>query len=114
MAAALHDVVAPVFANLRGALGDDGCTALASRAFVRSEWEHPPVAAVRGATDCEIHLADIVAAMEAHGSQATARALEAVLIKLSEILGRIIGEDMAIGIMDHRLSGPAKDEGAAS
>lgn len=111
LASGLHDIVAPVLANLRDALGDDGCSALAERAFTRSEWEHPAATRLRGPGNCTVPRDQIVAAIDAYGPVATAEAVAAVVVRLLEILARIIGEDMAIGIMDHRLSGPAKDTG---
>jgi hypothetical protein len=114
LAEVLHDVLAPVFENLREATGDDGCSALSSRAFARTEWEHPPVTTVRGPTDYEVPLANIVAAIAAHGTAATASAVEALLVALFEILARIIGEDMAISIMDHERPRPGQGDGVSS
>ncbi len=109
----LHASLAPVFLNLRDATGDDGCSALSSRAFAQCEWDHPAVATMRGPTDCEITLERVIAAVDAHGAAATASGAEALLSALFEILARIIGEDMAISIMDQERSRPAQRDGGS-
>jgi hypothetical protein len=45
----------------------------------------------------------------AHGDAATAEALESMLVRLVELLGRLIGDDMAMKLIERSLaaSGPS-------
>jgi hypothetical protein len=89
-----------VFAHIRESMGDDGCAALFGRAFARTAPQHPALTKIRGRTDCETSLENVVGAVEAHGAAPTQAAVEALLAAIIEILARLIGEDMAIGIID--------------
>jgi hypothetical protein len=114
VAAALHQICWPVFASIRQSMGVDGCSALFGRAFTRTEWKHPAVRTIRGTADWDITLHALVSAVEAHGAAATASAVDAVLVALHEILGRIIGEDMSKRIIDHNAQSTSRDEAGSS
>ena len=47
-----------------------------------------------------IYLDGVVASVEAHGVAAVTAAIEALLASVVDILGRLIGEDMAIRLID--------------
>jgi len=100
-AAALQQSCSRVFENLRDAMGDDGCTALLSRALSRSQADHPALEAVRRDHDGVIYLDGVMTAVEAHGIVAVTVATEALFAALVEVLGRLIGEDMAMRLIDH-------------
>lgn len=114
VAAELHEVCWPVFASIRQSMGVDGCSALFGRAFARTQWQHPAVRTIRGEADSDIPLHALVSAVEAHGAAATASAVDAVLVALHEILGRLIGEDMSKRIIDHNAQSSERDEAGSS
>jgi hypothetical protein len=84
--------------NLREALGDHGCEALLGRAFATLELRHPVVTELR---DPHTFTRERLAiAVQAHGEPAVEAAVEGFISVLIEILGRLIGEDMAIRLID--------------
>lgn len=95
-------------------MGDDGCTALVGRAFARIQWEHPASLTIRGPADLCIPLENLSASVEAHGGMATAKAVDALLVALHEILSRIIGEDMSRRIIDQEPPRQPTDGGAGA
>lgn len=99
--AALQRTCSRVSENLRDAMGEDGCNALLVRALARTEANHPALKDVCRLNDGSVHLTGVVASVEAHGVEAVTAAIEALLAAVVDILGRLIGEDMAIRLLDH-------------
>jgi hypothetical protein len=98
--AALGRACSAVSRNLRDAMGDDGCAALLGRALALAEARHGVLASVRHVNGRGISLDGLSAAIEAHGVVTVAAAIEAMLAALLDVLGRLIGEDMAVRLMD--------------
>ena len=71
-----------------------------TRGRIRS-WKH-----VRRLGDGTVHLDGVAASAETHGIVAVTAAVEALLAALLDILGRLIGEDMAIQLIDYDASRP--------
>jgi hypothetical protein len=87
-----------VVQNVRQALGDHGCEALMSRAIATIEPRHPLVTELRhGQTFTRERLAT---AVQMHGAAAAEAAVESLIGTLIEILARLIGEEMAIRMVD--------------
>lgn len=97
---ALQASCARITGNLRDMLGADGCAALLSRSIARVDTAHPALAAMWRQDGREIHLDTIVAAVDRHGYPAVAAAFAALTGALQDTLGRLIGDDMAIRIID--------------
>src|SRR5688500_2412182 len=97
--AALQVTCTRVTNNLREAMGDDGCTALLVRALVRTEPHHPALANIRRLHDGGVSIDGVVDAAGIHGIAAVSDAVEALLAAMAHVLGRLIGEDMAMRIM---------------
>lgn len=111
VADALQRTCARVCSNLRDSMGDDGCTALLARALARTEPIHPVLTSIRRISRGSIALDGVVDGVETHGIAVTTAAIEALLAALIEVLGKLIGDDMAIRIMElgaprARRSGP--------
>lgn len=98
-AAELQRTCTRLTANLRDTLGAEGCTALFARALARTEEAHPALKSVRRIARSDLVLEDVAASVETYGIAAVTEALEAFLAALVDVLGRIIGEDMAIRIL---------------
>jgi hypothetical protein len=111
VAAALQRVFLRVSANLRDSVGDDGCDALLARAFARAELDYPVLNDIRNLNNGTFHLGGVVVSVEAHGVAPVTAAVEALLAALLDVLGRLIGEDMAMRLLDHDLPGPSPDGG---
>jgi hypothetical protein len=86
--------------NLRDAMGEDGCAALLARALARTEAQHPALKELRRMDGREIRLDGVVTSVEVHGIAAVDAAIEALLATLVDVLGRLIGEDMALRLLD--------------
>jgi hypothetical protein len=98
--AALQRMISRVFESLRDSMGVDGCNALLVRALARTEAEHPALKNIARLNENSIHLDGVVASVDLHGVAAVTKALEALLAALIDALGRLIGEDMAIRLID--------------
>ena len=109
VAAALQRTCVRVSANLRDSVGDDGRDALLGRAFARTESDHPALKDIRKLNHGAVQLDNVVASVEAHGVAPVTAAVEALLAALVDILGRLIGEDMAMRLLDQDLAGPSPD-----
>ncbi|MEX2177189.1 MAG: hypothetical protein WD801_00670 [Gemmatimonadaceae bacterium] len=86
--------------NLRDTMGVDGCTALLERGLMRTETHHPALTLLRRQHGRELHLDGVAAAVEIHGLAAVEKAITALMEALIEVLSRLIGEDMAIRIIN--------------
>jgi hypothetical protein len=111
VAAALQRALVRVWANLGDSVGDDGRDALLARALARTESDHPALKDICRLNNGAIHLDGAVASVEAHGVAPVTAAIEALLAALLEVLGRLIGEDMAMKLLDHDLPAPSPDGG---
>jgi len=109
VAAALQRACMRVSANLRDSMGDDGRDALLARAIARTESDHPALKDLRKLNHGAIQLDGILASVEAHGVAPVTTAIEAMLAALVDVLGRLIGEDMAMRLLDHDPPGPSPD-----
>jgi len=97
---ALQGTCARVCSNLRDTMGDDGCTALIARALARTESGHPALTSIRRISRGKIAIDNVAGGVESHGVAAVTAGVEALLASLFEILGKLIGEDMATRIME--------------
>jgi hypothetical protein len=110
--AALQRTLSRVFESLRDSMGVDGCNALLVRALARTEADNPALKNLTRMNENSIHLDGVVASVEAHGVAAVTEAIEALLAALIDALGRLIGEDMAIRLIDHDAPRSRKGGGA--
>ena len=111
VAAALQRALTRVSASLRDSVGDDGRNALLARALARTESDHPALKDLRKLNHGVIHLDGLATSVEAHGVVPVTAAIEALLAALLDVLGRLIGEDMAKRLLDHDLAGPSSEGG---
>jgi hypothetical protein len=86
---------------LRHSMGDAGCAALLARALMRTEGAHPVLKELHGRGDEGIRLDGIAACADVHGIDTVRAAIEALIAALVDILTRLIGDDMAIRLLDH-------------
>ena len=96
---ALERACARVSERLRDSMGEEGHNALLARALAHTEGSHPALKGIRR-SDNGMHLDGIVASVEIHGVPAVTRSIEALFAAVFDILGRLIGEDMAVRIID--------------
>jgi hypothetical protein len=85
-------------------VGVDGCHALFTRALAQARAEHSALAQIQLHPRSEPYIDGLAATIMAYGDAATAQALESMLIRLLELLGRLIGDDMAAKLIGRSLA----------
>jgi hypothetical protein len=84
-------------------VGPDGCHALFTRALAQAQAEHSALGQIQLRARSEPYIDGVAATIMAHGDAATAEAFESVLVHLVELLGRLIGDDMAMKLIERSL-----------
>ncbi len=100
MAAVVHTACQRVYRDLSRWVGSDGTRALFARALAEARAEHPPLAGISVGARSEPGLEGISESIQGHGDKATAAALEALLVTLLGLLGRLIGDDMVLTLVE--------------
>ena len=90
-------------------LGAAGCDALFARALADSRAVHPLLDRIRIGARSESGLEGVEEAVRADGAAAVAAALEAVLVAMIELLGRLIGSDMALRLLEQHTPTEARN-----
>jgi hypothetical protein len=91
-------------------VGLDGCHALFTRALAQTRTNHPPLGSIQLHARSTPYLEGMAETIEQHGAPATAAALESMLVTLIELLGRLIGDDMARSLIERGLATSAGDD----
>jgi len=86
-------------------VGPDGCHALFTRALAQARTEYPALAQIQLRARSEPYIDGVAETIMAHGDATTAEALESMLVRLVELLGRLIGDDMAMKLIERSLGG---------
>jgi len=81
-------------------VGADGCHALFIRALAETRPDQPALEKILLHPKSEAYIDGIADSIMAYGDPEAARALESVLVRLVELLGRLIGDDMAGKLID--------------
>jgi hypothetical protein len=99
-AVALERAYARVAERLRDSMGEEGHNALLARALAHTEASHPVLKSIHRRSANGIQLDGVAASVEINGVPAVTGSIEALLAAVLDILGRLIGEDMAVRIID--------------
>jgi hypothetical protein len=86
-------------------LGHDGCHALFTRALTEARTDSPPLRQIHLHARSDPYVDGVAETIMARGDPETADAIESVLSRLVELLARLIGEDMAMTLMERSLAG---------
>jgi hypothetical protein len=108
--AALQRLLSRVSGNLRRSVGDDGCSALFERAFLRAEPEHPALRDMIRVDGGAMYFDRVVASLDDHDPSSVSAAVESLLAEVVDILSGIIGADMVLNLLDHDTA-PARSSG---
>ncbi len=98
-----------LFRELSRWVGSAGCHALFARALADARNSHPLLMGMRLLNHDQPHFEGAGEIIEAFGAAATAEAVETVLVTLVELLGRLIGDDMAAKLILQSLPELARD-----
>ena len=85
-------------------LGFDGCHALFARALAQARVEHPALSSITLRVRSDPYVEGVSASIAANGDDRVAAALEAMLIDVVDLLGRIIGDDMAAKLIEQSIA----------
>lgn len=109
-AAAAGDGGERLFLSLSRWLGADGCRALFSRARADSLNTHPAVGTLTLRAREQPHIAGIAESVAKHGDRATANGIQAMLAATIELLGRLIGREMAARLIERSVVETPRDD----
>ena len=84
-------------------MGFDGCHALFTRALAQARVEHPALSSIALRVRSDPYVYGVAESIAAHGDEQVAAALEAMLIYVVDLLGRIIGDDMAAKLIEQSI-----------
>ena len=85
-------------------VGLDGCHALFTRALAEARTESAALDQIQLRQRAEPYIDGVAKSITSRGDAATADALEAMLVHLVELLGRLIGDDMATKLIDRSIA----------
>jgi hypothetical protein len=115
-----HDAPDPLAASMRLGrqlaaelsrwLGPFGYHALLTRALADARVDHPALRGVHVGAPPAPELAGLADAARTHGADAAVEGVEAVLASLIDLLGRLIGDDLAATLIDRTILAMAPDE----
>lgn len=91
-------------AELARWMGAGGCEAILTRALRQARAAHPVLADVGLASDPLPRLEGLDEAVQAHGAPEIAAGLEAMLVAMFELLGRLIGDDLSTKLVELSMS----------
>ncbi|HVS61476.1 MAG TPA: hypothetical protein VHE82_12355 [Gemmatimonadaceae bacterium] len=93
-------------------VGSDGSNALFTRALAQARTEYPALERIQLRPQSEPYIDGLAETIMAHGDAAATEALESMLAHLVELLGRLIGDDMAMKLIERSLA--ASERGDAT
>lgn len=99
-----------LYQSLSRWVGLDGCHALFTRALANSRAEHPLLTNIQLRARSTPYLDGVAESVEEHGALETVEALESMLVVLIDLLGRLIGDDMARSLIERGLATSAGDD----
>lgn len=98
-------------------VGRDGCHALFARALGQATTEFPALKEIQLRPRSQPYVEGVAESILAHGDAATAEGLEWILVRLIELLSRLIGDEMArklversLGVSERSTFGNRKEE----
>jgi hypothetical protein len=92
-------------------VGLDGCHALFTRAHAQARAKYPLLADIQLRARSTPYLDGVAETVDQHGAAETVAALESMLVVLIELLGRLIGDDMATKLIERDLAESADGDG---
>jgi hypothetical protein len=105
-AAACQDL----YRDLSRWVGLDGCHALFTRALADARTESEALDEIKLQPRSEPYLDGIAQSITSSGDGATAEALETMLVHVVELLGRLIGDDMATKLIELSIAAPSRGD----
>ncbi len=95
-------------------VGLDGCHALFTRALAHARTDYPLLEEIQLRPRSEPYVEGGTETIDAYGAAQTAEAIESMLSGLIELLGRLIGDDMAMKLIEESFPEAAGDDTRSS
>jgi hypothetical protein len=92
-----------LYLDLARWVGFDGCHALFTRALAEARTKHSILETIQLHPRATPYLEGVAETVEKHGARETDEALEAMLLIVVEVLGRLIGDEMATILIERGL-----------
>lgn len=89
-----------LYAELSRWIGAEGCHALFERALADARKESQPMRSIQLSARAVPYVQGIETGVAAHGDAETAAGVELLLMRLLELLRRLIGDDMAMKLIE--------------
>lgn len=109
-AVAVHAAGERAYRVLSRWLGSTGADVLFARALAQARIEHPALSGIRLRVQPEPGVEGVRESIAIHGADAVAAGLEALLVALLQLLGRLVGEDMATRLVEQSVPNRAPDD----
>jgi hypothetical protein len=100
-----------LYESLSRWVGLDGCHALFTRAHAQARKNYPLLASIQLRSRSTPYLDGVTETINQYGAEETVEALEWMLMTLIELLGRLIGDDMARKLIERDLAKSAGADG---
>ena len=94
-------------------VGRDGCHALFARALSEARTDDSALEGIHLRAGSDPYVDGTAETITAYGDAATAEGLESMLVRLVELLGRLIGDDMAVKLIEQSLAPSEGSDGTA-
>jgi hypothetical protein len=91
-------------------VGLDGCHALFTRALAEARLKYPLLETIQLHARSSPYLEGVAETIEQHDAGETAEALESMLVILIQLMGRLIGDDMATNLIERGFADSAPDD----
>lgn len=85
-------------------IGSDGCHALFTRARSQEQSANRPLDSLQLSPRHDPYIVGVEESIGEYGNDATADAIESMIVGMIELLGRLIGVDMATSLIERSLS----------
>ena len=103
-----------LYQNLSRWVGRDGCHALFTRALAEARTDYPLLKEIQFRARSEPCVEGVTQTIDAYGAAQTAEAIESMLAGLIELLGRLIGDDIAMKLIEESFAESARDGARSS
>lgn len=101
--AAAREACERLYRELRYWVGADGANVLFRRALAQARDKHPSLQRIQLQSRSATLLGDLEESASAHGAADIVAGIEAMLVALLELLGRLIGDDMTLQFAEDSL-----------
>lgn len=99
-----------LYESLSRWIGTDGCHALFMRARAHAQGDHPALDVLQVRARARPYVEGVAESVGEYGDTATAAAIESMLEGMIELLGRLIGVDMATNLIERNLPDSARGD----